>query len=642
MRIEKLRLVNFGNYTDEEINLAPVSVFVGKNGAGKSTIKQAIEYLFTGRVNGVTDGSGRGSEQLIRTGEKSGYVAGVVDGRNISREIPGKLQGMEEPPNREVIAALMNTSKFLELPQKEQQSLLFSLLGLKFTAVRITELLLDWPKAGDKETGYFKQSKAAVDAVGGPEVFESLYKYFYSERTAAKRLKQELSALAKDGDEKDDLPAGAWEAKEQIREELARLKKQRNELLKSLGEAGAGVKRKEVVQYDIKRLEDERQELQAKIDSVQVGGARAEANYRESLDEDLKKLDEAVQAKVAEQTKALKECAARRAVFEEHQKAVTVFSNDEVSCPVYPELACPGNSKAILKKIKEDLKNSAADLSASLTNRAKIDEELQNLLKEQAAVNKMLQEQKDTIYDLEQDRKKLAELDKRIGAFRTELEGLENAQSPAELQEEVDALGQRIANGDELVRKLDIRETNEQYQADIKEKASRAAEEVDILEVLVEAFGPKGIRVKLLTNVIDQLQARAAGRMELLTGGVYRVEFTPEITPVIFKNGIQVPLRKLSTGERLLLGVVMQDILSGLTRLRLLVVDDANHLDQANKNALLGMMMQVRQDYDTVIVMSVLGEVEPKDPGIEGLGMYLVEDGTVKQIVRLNEGVANE
>jgi hypothetical protein len=33
-----------------------------------------------------------------------------------------------------------------------------------------------------------------------------------------------------------------------------------------------------------------------------------------------------------------------------------------------------------------------------------------------------------------------------------------------------------------------------------------------------------------------------------------------------------------------------------------------------------------------VIVLSTLGEVEPKNPGIDGLGMYLVEDGTVKQV----------
>ena len=632
MRIEKLRLVNFGNYADEEINLAPVSVFVGKNGAGKSTIKQAIEYLFTGRVNGVTDGSGRGSEQLIRTGEKAGYVAGVVDGRNISREISGKLQGMEEPPNREVVAALMNTSRFLELPQKEQQSLLFSLLGFSFDTARVTKLLSDWPTVGEKESKYF-QAKANGQAEGGPEVFEKLYKFFYSERTAAKRVLKELSALAGgNGDKKDDLPVGAWEAREHIREELKRLKDQRNELLKSLGEAGAGAKRKEVVQFDIERLEEERRELQTKIDSVQAGDVRAEANYKESLEEDLRKLDEDIEAKVTEQKKALKEIAVSQAASENNLKIITVFSNAEVACPLSPSIICPGDSKAILKKAKKDQEQVEKDHSAALTRRAKVDEELQNLLREQAAVKQKLREQKDTLFDLEHDRKKLAELDKRIDAFRTELEGLENIQSPAQLQEEVDTLGQRIAKGDELIRKLDIRETQEKYQADVKEKAIKAAEEVDILEVLVEAFGPKGIRVKMLTEVTEQLQARAAERMELLTGGVYRVEFSPEFAPVIFKNNIPVPLKKLSTGERLLLGVVMQDILSGLARARLLVVDDANHLDQGNKNALLGMLMRVRQDYDTVIVLSVLGEVEPKNPGVEGLGLYLVEDGKVAKV----------
>ena len=631
MRIEKLRLVNFGNYADEEINLAPISIFVGKNGAGKSTIKQAVEYLFTGRVNGVTDGSGRGSEQLIRTGEKSGYVAAVVDGRNISREIGSKLQGMEEPPNREVIAALLNTSRFSDLPQKEQQSLLFSLLGFSFDVKRITELLSDWPTVEEKESKYF-QAKAGGQAEGGPEVFEKLYKFFYSERTAAKRVLKELSALAGgNGDKKDDLPVGAWEAREHIREELKRLKDQRNELLKSLGEAGAGAKRKEVVQFDIERLEEERRELQTKIDSVQAGDVRAEANYKESLEEDLRKLDEDIEAKVTEQKKALKEIAVSQAASENNLKIITVFSNAEVACPLSPSIICPGDSKAILKKAKKDQEQVEKDHSATLTKRAQIDEELQNLLREQAAVKEKLKEQKNTLFDLEQDRKKLTELDKRIGAFRTELESLD-VQSTDQLQEEVDALGVRITNGDALVKKLDVMEAQEKDRAAVKERAIKAAEEVDILEVLVEAFGPKGIRVKMLTEVTDQLQARAAERMVLLTGGVYRVEFSPEFAPVIFKNGIHVPLRKLSTGERLLLGVVMQDILSGLAGSRLLVVDDANHLDQANKNALLGMLMQVRQDYDTVIVMSVLGEVKPKDPGIEGLGLYLVEDGHVQEV----------
>jgi energy-coupling factor transporter ATP-binding protein EcfA2 len=45
MHLESLRIINFRGYVDETISFAPSTVFVGANGAGKSTILDAIRFL---------------------------------------------------------------------------------------------------------------------------------------------------------------------------------------------------------------------------------------------------------------------------------------------------------------------------------------------------------------------------------------------------------------------------------------------------------------------------------------------------------------------------------------------------------------------------------------------------------------------
>lgn len=44
-RLESVRLKNFKSVRDQEINLAPLTVLVGKNSSGKSTVLQSILFL---------------------------------------------------------------------------------------------------------------------------------------------------------------------------------------------------------------------------------------------------------------------------------------------------------------------------------------------------------------------------------------------------------------------------------------------------------------------------------------------------------------------------------------------------------------------------------------------------------------------
>lgn len=139
MRINRLVLENFRNYARCEVDLEPVSVVVGLNATGKSTLRMAIEYLLTGRVAGVTDVAGRGSHLLLREGAKAGYVAAEVEVEvedqrqkcRLKRAIGGKLEvegtDMDLPPADAITAAL--TQRFLDLRPTEQLDVLLQAAG---------------------------------------------------------------------------------------------------------------------------------------------------------------------------------------------------------------------------------------------------------------------------------------------------------------------------------------------------------------------------------------------------------------------------------------------------------------------------------------------------------------------------------
>ena len=94
------------------------------------------------------------------------------------------------------------------------------------------------------------------------------------------------------------------------------------------------------------------------------------------------------------------------------------------------------------------------------------------------------------------------------------------------------------------------------------------------------------------------------------------------------------PVAALSRSERLRVGAAVAAALCNLVGLRLLVIDDADALGPDEKGALLGWLQSlpfVKDRSGTVIVLSVLGEVEPADPGIEGLGIWTIEGGEIRR-----------
>ncbi len=82
MKIKRLKLTNFRNYLNLEIELNPtINIFIGNNGEGKTNILESIYILALTKTNRV------GNEvDLIKYGEEIAKIEGIIDSSNIIKK----------------------------------------------------------------------------------------------------------------------------------------------------------------------------------------------------------------------------------------------------------------------------------------------------------------------------------------------------------------------------------------------------------------------------------------------------------------------------------------------------------------------------------------------------------------------------
>ncbi|AEG14516.1 SMC domain protein [Desulfofundulus kuznetsovii DSM 6115] len=648
MKINRLFLHNFRNHEHTEIVLDAINILVGKNAAGKSSIKHAIEYLLTGRVTGLTDEAGRGAAEVLpRHGADAATVEADIEGLGtVTRSTTGGLavEGMKGSArdqqealcrfvgaSPDVISAAINTGRFLSLPPAEQKALLFRLLGFTFTKDRFLAHIP--PECRDVFDRLYPPGLA-----GGAEVFDRLEKVFRDERRAAKKTLKELETLAAGSPGESSLPPGAWENREQIRQQLADLKRQRDDLLQTRARASEAGKQRRELEREIAALEEKLAGLRAREEELRPqGDDRALANYTESMTARMDVLAKQLETLRNERILAASHLESHRQNKEGWQNLIERIKADE-RCPLGPGIVCTADRTAMVKQVERDLAAVDGHIEKAAAEVKRLEEEAARVEAELNEARAKLDEHRRQIQEWQLVASQVKQAEETLERFRQALASLAeyDPDDLARLEQDLEALEKRITAGEDLVQRLAVEESRRKEQEKLAARVEQACAEVEALEILVELFGPKGLRQRLLADVLDRLQARADERMQLLTGGEYRVQFSAEgkdgFAVTVFRNDIPRTVNQLSTSERLRLGVVMQDILNGLTGLGLMVIDDAETLDPQNKMALVNMLLKIRSEYETIIVLSALGETVPRNPGIPGLAMFLVEDGTVRPI----------
>lgn len=137
----------------------PVTLFAGKNGAGKSSLQEAIRMAMTGES--VRVGLKKDYGALVTEGQESGFVEVETADASFSVVLPsGKGLHSENP----MLPFVLDAQRFARMDDKERRTFLFGLMGVKLDGASVTQRMLDKGLDGKKVEQIAPFLRAGFDA----------------------------------------------------------------------------------------------------------------------------------------------------------------------------------------------------------------------------------------------------------------------------------------------------------------------------------------------------------------------------------------------------------------------------------------------------------------------------------------------
>lgn len=143
MKLTNLSIQNFLGAQSVDVALSkPISIFAGKNGAGKSSIQEAVRIALTGESVRVSLKKDYG--QLVTDGQKSGFSEVEIDGS--TRVFVTLPDGKTTPPTECVapvaLPYVLDAQRFAKLTPNDRRAFLFGLMGLSANGAEVKKRLL--------------------------------------------------------------------------------------------------------------------------------------------------------------------------------------------------------------------------------------------------------------------------------------------------------------------------------------------------------------------------------------------------------------------------------------------------------------------------------------------------------------------
>lgn len=143
MRIEAISIQNFLGMPDFRHTLAaPVLFIAGENGAGKSSLQDALRFALTGELaRGITKVGDR--PMLITEGAAAGFVQVTVDGYQWKRAIgSGNVTG-DTPQLPTAVGLCFDAPRFASMPESDRRRWLFDLSQVQVKREAVSAQLLE-------------------------------------------------------------------------------------------------------------------------------------------------------------------------------------------------------------------------------------------------------------------------------------------------------------------------------------------------------------------------------------------------------------------------------------------------------------------------------------------------------------------
>lgn len=564
MRIKEVALNNFRSHRSTKITgMGKFVVLLGLNGAGKSTILDAIAYALTGVCRGVDD-RGVGGEHLVTSfaadadqakKPKSFGVSVVADKGTIVRGLGegprAKVQaeiGRKFGVDPEVARILVQTGAFTRLKPAEQKAVVLSLAGSKVSAEDILALL--------------GPSASAFDATSVPlESVEAIDKADRDLRAVRPELKREIAAVV--------VP----EAQEGLADVAKSIQAAEADLRELRAERDAAVRAASDYSSRRSSAADEDRRLKAEYDSLgeQDGSFERLPKLQAELTE-LQEEDAERQKKYGELRSSVDTLSGQIETLRQQHGA---FAKLKGSCPTCQRVITKTDSDAVTK----NLKTAAQKINAELEPKKA---ELEKLAYDSKAGARILELR--GLVDrasrakaaAEQAGQRRALIEKRRG----EVAKILGQAAPAAA--DVAAMEADITAGEGYLAKQRESANAEQSRAAAANRKADLERRLVNLEELIEKLGPKGpVRAKLMEGGGDELMAEV-NAFAVVVG-------LPEITVeaggafTVYVGGL--PAALLSASEEYRLNLAFGAAIAKRSGAGIIFLDGAEILDGDNRAA---------------------------------------------------------
>jgi len=598
LKITQIQIENFLGIEVLTLPLtAPINLLIGENEAGKSSVRDALQWALTGTARGLKTHQEQAA--LIRNGAKGAEVTiTLADGATIIRrktpKSPATVTG-EVPEGTLSPLILCDPFTFLSWPEDQRRELLFKVLpGLDPNGAEIVGGLAEMigQPVPDLETAKAVNRLAAVAHKQG---FPAAEKEAVAMRREAKRGKESFASLTQPGGratigEREyilpDVNSGTVEAA------LRGLQGERDALVKEQGkqEAQAAAAKKR----------------QAAIAQMEADLKTAQDNPPEEPGEGL---IEKWEGFVAADRKILDEC-------QEALKAATGNAPEifPATCPAIKLEAapCPRAGESIggqapdpakLEKLRQNVEDAGADLLKT---------------KESLAMVQI------TVTEWDNWQAKITKLQADLSKLRTDT--AQDAAAGEDLADKITALDVRLAVGNELLNKVKTFWALKEAYDNAQGKAGEADREVALYDALAKALAPDGLPSRLIAEALAPVNDLLA-----LAGGHLFPGRTLALTKDLEVQLEGCPFTTLSKSARFRVGVAFQFALAKLAGARLLMIDESDILDLPNRSQLIDFLLAIREDFDITLVFATSDHAAPSP--VPEIAVWWMEAGQVSAVV---------
>lgn len=554
MKIQKIVIENFKGikFTTFMPKEEPTWLF-DKNGSGKTSFLEALRYGLTGKM----------PKDILYHGADEGFVTILFndpDNTTVTRYFysgakPNKVKVNSKTCTakeaQKIICEIMNASdeKLDVLTSNEVfQELIKGDLG-KFLLSFITEpmtieKLYDICKFTDDEKAKIADDKLLPKKFD-VSITDSVYQVLFAERAS---LKRQVASLQAKYDFEEPLPEPKYKSE-------ADIKKAEDEYIKLSGEAAFEKEKldaynKALTEYNSRKARQET--LKRKLDELV---AKLEVETTESdVDNVNKTLNDAVTMKHNFETII----ASNKVIVNNQKKILDALDSDK--CPISSCLIC-----------KTDKTKAKADVEESISAaQSAVDTASEGVTKESEIIK---------------------EANNRLSYLRTqlnitnEIKALKCRISDIDVGEEPSKPAIVTISGDWKLFPVYKKEYEEYYDfVSANELLGVLIKKTAIVDGLVKKFSPKGdVETAIMKHYCDLFDTEA----EMIANAFdYQVKFRPEngvkLSIVPAGKTAEVDFTSLSTGEKLIVSIIIYVVLNNLMGTDIIILDDFNDLDAEN------------------------------------------------------------